>query len=81
MALVRDLREHRAPASAEEVAGFETDVLAGFVLGLDRILDGVGALIEPGAYPPGGSRACRIWPESQPVKSASGQPRPATRAS
>jgi hypothetical protein len=49
LALVRDLREHRAPASAEEVAGFETDVLAGFVLGLDRILDGAGALIEPGA--------------------------------
>jgi integrase/recombinase XerD len=29
---VRDLREHRAPASAEELADFETDVLAGFVL-------------------------------------------------
>jgi hypothetical protein len=32
LALVRDLREHRMPASAEELAGFETDVLAGFVL-------------------------------------------------
>ncbi len=32
LALARDVREHRAPASAEEVAGFETDVLAGFVL-------------------------------------------------
>ena len=30
LALVRDLREHRVPASAEELAGFETDVLAGF---------------------------------------------------
>ncbi|WP_206062110.1 tyrosine-type recombinase/integrase [Nonomuraea basaltis] len=32
LAVVRDLREHRAPASAEELADFETDVLAGFVL-------------------------------------------------
>jgi integrase/recombinase XerD len=32
LALVRDLREHRAPTSAEELADFETDVLAGFVL-------------------------------------------------
>jgi integrase/recombinase XerD len=32
LALVRDLGEHRVPASAEELAGFETDVLAGFVL-------------------------------------------------
>jgi hypothetical protein len=32
LALVRDLREHRAPASAEELADFETDVLAGIVL-------------------------------------------------
>jgi integrase/recombinase XerD len=32
LALVRDLREHRVPASAEELADFETDVLAGFVL-------------------------------------------------
>ena len=29
LALVRDLREHRAPASAEELADFGTDVLAG----------------------------------------------------
>ncbi len=29
---MRDLREHRAPASGEELADFETDVLAGFVL-------------------------------------------------
>ncbi|HEY6422918.1 MAG TPA: hypothetical protein VIY28_06650 [Pseudonocardiaceae bacterium] len=32
LAVVRDLREHRAPATAEELADFETDVLAGFVL-------------------------------------------------
>ena len=32
LALVRDLREHRVPASGEELAEFETDVLAGFVL-------------------------------------------------
>ena len=32
LAVVRDLREMRAPASQEELADFETDVLAGFVL-------------------------------------------------
>ena len=32
LAVVRDLREHRAPASSEELTRFETDVLAGFVL-------------------------------------------------
>jgi hypothetical protein len=32
LAVVRDLRERRAPASPEEIAAFETDVLAGFVL-------------------------------------------------
>ncbi|MGI8312934.1 hypothetical protein [Saccharopolyspora hattusasensis] len=32
LAVVRDLREHRAPSSPEELADFETDVLAGFVL-------------------------------------------------
>jgi len=32
LALVRDLREHRTAASAEELADLETDVLAGFVL-------------------------------------------------
>ena len=32
LVLVGDLREHRAPASAEELADFETGVLAGFVL-------------------------------------------------
>lgn len=32
LAAVRDLREHRAPSSPEELADFETDVLAGFVL-------------------------------------------------
>jgi len=36
LALVRDLREHRVPASAEELVGFETDVLAGFVLARAR---------------------------------------------
>ena len=32
LALVRDLRDHRAPVSGEDLADFETDVLAGFVL-------------------------------------------------
>lgn len=32
LALVRDLREQRTPVSQEELADFETDVLAGFVL-------------------------------------------------
>ena len=32
LAVVRDLREVRAPAGPEELAAFETDVLAGFVL-------------------------------------------------
>jgi site-specific recombinase XerD len=32
LAVVRDLRERRVPAGPEEVAEFETDVLAGFVL-------------------------------------------------
>jgi site-specific recombinase XerD len=32
LAVVRDLREARRPATAEQIADFETDVLAGFVL-------------------------------------------------
>ena len=32
LAAVRDLREARAPAGPDELAAFETDVLAGFVL-------------------------------------------------
>jgi site-specific recombinase XerD len=32
LAVVRELREYRAPATAEQVAAFETDVLAEFVL-------------------------------------------------
>jgi hypothetical protein len=32
LAVVRDLREYRAPVSEEELAEFETDVLTGFVL-------------------------------------------------
>ena len=32
LAAVRDLREARSPAGPDEVAAFETDVLAGFVL-------------------------------------------------
>ncbi|MGH3810538.1 MAG: hypothetical protein ACRDRU_28755 [Pseudonocardiaceae bacterium] len=32
LAVVRDLREQRAPAGPEQLAEFETDVLAGFVL-------------------------------------------------
>jgi hypothetical protein len=33
VAVVRDLREARVPAGPDELAAFETDVLAGFVLG------------------------------------------------
>jgi hypothetical protein len=36
--LVRDLREHRVPASADEPAGSGTGVLAGSVLALIRDL-------------------------------------------
>lgn len=32
LAAVRDLRELREPATADELADFETDVMAGFVL-------------------------------------------------
>jgi hypothetical protein len=32
LGVVRDLREHQAPGSEEDLAAFETDVLAGFVL-------------------------------------------------
>jgi hypothetical protein len=32
LALVSDLRDHRAPVSEEDLADFETDALAGFVL-------------------------------------------------
>ena len=32
LAVVRDLRQYRAPSTPEELADFETDVLAGFVL-------------------------------------------------
>ncbi|MEU1458402.1 hypothetical protein [Streptomyces avermitilis] len=32
LAVVRDMREHWAPASAEELEQFETDALSGFVL-------------------------------------------------
>jgi hypothetical protein len=32
LAVVRELRERRVPASPEELADFKTDVLAGFVL-------------------------------------------------
>ena len=32
LAVVRDLREVRAPACGEEIERFETDVVAGFVL-------------------------------------------------
>ena len=32
LALVHDLRDHRVPGSEEDLADFETDVLAGFVL-------------------------------------------------
>jgi hypothetical protein len=37
LAAVRDLREHRAPASPEELEKFEVDVLAGFVLARDDV--------------------------------------------
>jgi integrase/recombinase XerD len=41
LAVVRDLRDARHAATAEEIADYETDVLAGFVLarasaGVDR---------------------------------------------
>ncbi|GAA5107650.1 hypothetical protein [Haloechinothrix salitolerans] len=32
LAVVQDLREHRATASVQEIVEFETDVLSGFVL-------------------------------------------------
>jgi integrase/recombinase XerD len=32
LAVVRDLRDARAPAGPDEIAAFETDALAGFVL-------------------------------------------------
>ncbi|WP_207620804.1 hypothetical protein [Streptosporangium minutum] len=32
LGIVRDLREHRAPGSEEDLVAFEIDVLAGFVL-------------------------------------------------
>ena len=32
LGVVRDLRDARGPAGPEELAGFETDTLAGFVL-------------------------------------------------
>ena len=58
LALVRDLREHRVPASAEELADFETDVLAGLVL----------------ARAPAGwltARSAAIWPPRPAIGAAS----------
>jgi integrase/recombinase XerD len=48
LALVRDLREHRVPASAEELADFETDVLAEFVLA--RAGGRGGCCVLPGGH-------------------------------
>ena len=53
LAVVRDMREARVPAGPEELAAFETDVLAGFVLaraaaGLSDNTISVGR-VEPGA--------------------------------
>ena len=45
LALVRDLRDHRAPVSEEDLADFETDVLAGFVLA--RASAGAGRPHDP----------------------------------
>jgi hypothetical protein len=45
LVLVRDLRDHRAPVSEEDLADFETDVLAGFVLARD--LGGAGRQHDP----------------------------------
>lgn len=39
LAVVRDLREHRDPISAEELEQFETDALAGFVLARTGLAD------------------------------------------
>src|SRR2546430_5425533 len=60
LAVVRDLREARAPAGPEELAGFETDVLAGFVLA--RAAAGPsGGAISPDVGDPGAVRA-RVGP-------------------
>jgi hypothetical protein len=40
LAAVRDLRELRAPATEDELAAFETDVLSGFVLALEEQRNG-----------------------------------------
>ena len=53
LAAVRDLREARSPAGPDELAAFETDVLAGFVLaraaaGLAGCHDPLGC-VAPGA--------------------------------
>jgi len=39
LAVVRDVREARAAAGPEELAAFETDVLAGFVLARAAVED------------------------------------------
>lgn len=46
LAAVRDLRDVRPPATAEELEQFETDVLAGFVLRnwVENHLDEIQAL-------------------------------------
>ena len=44
LALVSDLRDHRAPVSEEDLADFETDALAGFVLAR---LGGAGRQHDP----------------------------------
>jgi hypothetical protein len=59
LAVVRDLREHRAPATAEELADFETDVLAGFVLArasAGRTGQSVGGGTHQGERVP-----CEVW--------------------
>ncbi len=40
LAVVRDLRELRSPAGPDEVAAFETDVLAGFARASAGLADG-----------------------------------------
>jgi hypothetical protein len=48
---VRDLREHRVPASDQERADLEADVLAGFVLARAWVTSGFAGAVLVGASP------------------------------
>jgi hypothetical protein len=81
LALVRDLREHRVPASAEELADFETDVLAGFVLarGSEGWVEARSAATLPprpaiGAASIAGKRAASARARSRNSRPGSGWP-------